>query len=829
MQKNKSKNKFTFRIILSYMILGGLALASGIFILSEAKDYLATNKTEKSDTKLIKTSSLLTQLYEAESLSKLALQNKTKESFNIYAKKIDSVSSEIDSLKTVITSEYQINLLDSVQELLKQKTYNNEVLRRLKLESEANSSLDAALNKFLQLEASFDKISIYDFNEKPNELPQYERKVLEEWVELLNANVPNDGNNITDPEKIDSIIKSSKKILSDAKNKDVITQRTLAKKEKEINKNDLELSQQLRNIITAFEQEVINTTLINNQKKDSILKRSTRLAGIAALLGFLIVGIFTFLITRDYWQVQTYRQNLEEEKKFSESLLKSREQLIATVSHDLRTPLNTISGYSELIENTMLSPKQASYFKNIKSATGYVDSLVNDLLDYSKLEAGKLKIESIPFVLSDLLNETALGLQEINKKKNLKLHIEIDEKLDHMVLGDPFRLRQIITNLISNAYKFTHEGHITIKALATENTVGLYDTTIHVIDTGIGIENDKQEAIFKEFTQADDSTEKKYGGYGLGLTISKKLANLLKGTLSLESEKDSGSVFTLQVPFQVSKVKVKTTAKVQPKISEFAPNLSILIIDDDLAMLRLLKEVCETSKIKAITFSDFAKIPKQDTLKYDVVLTDIQMPTITGFEVIIKLKKDNYLHYKNQPILAMTGRKDLNKQIYNQVGFVTTLQKPFTKHRFLEQLSKLFPKASLPTEATEAISDTENTISSLYNLNTIKSFIGDNNDSLVEVLHTFLKDTDENIKLLKTATETGDFATINSVSHRMLSMFRQVNATDSVAILETFEKLKPGSITDKELKTKFRQLQNNCIALKLALNANETINLNYNG
>ncbi|MBU2995587.1 response regulator [Cellulophaga baltica] len=826
MQENKSKKKFTLRIILSYLILGGLALASGIFILSEAKAYLATNKTAKNDTKLIKTSSLLTQLYEAESLSKLALQNKTKESFSVYAKKIDSVSIEIDSLKNVITSEYQLSLLDSVQELLKQKTYNNEVLRRLKLENEANSSLDAALNKFLQLEASFDKISIYDFNENPEKLPDYERKVLDEWVALLNANVPDDGKNITDPEKIDSIIRSSKKILSDAKNKDLISQRNLAKKEKEINKNDLELSQQLRNIITAFEEEVIHTTNINNQKKDDILKKSTRLAGIAALLGFLIVGIFTFLITRDYWQVQAYRQNLEKEKKFSESLLKSRDQLIATVSHDLRTPLNTISGYSELIENTSLTQKQTSYFKNIKSATSYVDSLVNDLLDYSKLEAGKLKTENIPFNLSDLLNDTALELQEINKQKKLELHIEIDNKLEHMVLGDPFRLRQIITNLISNAYKFTHKGHITIKATVTEKTPGIYQTIIHVIDSGIGIEEDKQETIFKEFTQADDSTEKKYGGYGLGLTISKKLADLLNGTLSLESEKGSGSVFTLQIPLKVSKVKVKPKTVAEKKVTEFAPNLSILIIDDDLAMLRLLKEVCETSKIKAITYSDFSKIPKQNTLKYDVVLTDIQMPNITGFEVIMKLKKDNYLHYNNQPVLAMTGRKDLNKQIYSQVGFVATLQKPFTKNQFLEQLSKLFPKASLPKEA---ISNKKSTTSSLYNLNTIKSFIGDNNDSLIEVLHTFLKDTDQNIIQLKKATQENDFSTINSVSHRMLSMFRQVNATDSVAILEAFEKIKPNDISDKELKTKFNQLQNNCIALKLALNANETINLNYNG
>src|SRR5690606_25303696 len=145
------------------------------------------------------------------------------------------------------------------------------------------------------------------------------------------------------------------------------------------------------------------------------------------------------------------------------SLLKSREQLISTVSHDLRTPLNTITGYSELMENTGLTPKQSSYLKNVKSASLYVDSLVNDLLDFSKLEAGKIKIEKIPFVLSHLLQETAENIKEINSKKPLDLILDIDTKLENPILGDPFRIRQILTNLIGNAYKFTDQGFIKVE------------------------------------------------------------------------------------------------------------------------------------------------------------------------------------------------------------------------------------------------------------------------------------------------------------------------------------------------------------------------------
>lgn len=341
-------------------------------------------------------------------------------------------------------------------------------------------------------------------------------------------------------------------MIRKAKLADSRSQRSLAQKETEMGRNDLELSQQLQNIINAFEQEVITSSYNNNLKKRQTLRKTTRIAGFAALLGFVIVAIFSFLITRDYWKVQTYRAKLEREKKYSESLLRSREQLISTVSHDLRTPLNTIGGYSELLESTELSAKQQGYVKNVKSASEYVGNLVNDLLDFSKLEAGKLNIEKVPFVPANLIQETAENLQALHKNKGLRLVLNIDPALKKTVLGDPFRIRQILTNLLGNAFKFTEEGHIKVEAKVDRARGKELSANISVSDTGIGIAKNKQHLIFKEFTQAEKDTEKKFGGYGLGLTISKKLAELLKGTLLLESEVGKGSTFTLQLPLTLT-------------------------------------------------------------------------------------------------------------------------------------------------------------------------------------------------------------------------------------------------------------------------------------
>ncbi|WP_299530951.1 ATP-binding protein [Ulvibacterium sp.] len=800
---DKSKNRFTFKVAISYLMLCVLALVAGYFIYSEIQVLINDETAVKSDIKLLRTGALVTQIYEAESLSKLALQTKTQQNFNAYAKKIDSVFLEIDSLKQLAFDPSQKAKLDSVKLLLKQKAANSDELRSLKVKNDNNRSIDNVIEEFRKMEASFGKLTVYNFEKHPEKLSPYKLKVLEDWVAYLNENIPADTSSVPDSERIDSVLNASKVLLAEAKMKDAKTQRFLAQKENEINRTDIELSQQLRNIVSALEQEIVMNTYNDALKKQSALRKSIRLAGLAALLGFIVVGFFTFLINRDFWKVQTYRQKLEKEKKYSESLLKSREQLISTVSHDLRTPLNTIQGYAELMENTELTQKQEGYLKNITSSTGYVGNLVNDLLDFSKLEAGKLKIEKIPFMPAYLIQETAENLQALYAHKKVGLKLEIDASLKKTVLGDPFRLRQVLTNLIANAFKFTEKGHIRVKAHTFKEGKEIIIAQISVTDTGMGIPKEKQGLIFKEFTQADTDTEKKFGGYGLGLTISKKLTELLDGSLSLESKIGQGSTFTLKLPLQITQQKLGSA---EQKIPDLASNLSILIIDDDTALLGMLGELMESMGIHAHTFTNFQFVKEDSPLIYDLVLTDIQMPRTNGFEVLNRLRSGKYKHYKGQPVIAMTGRRDFKIDTYTSKGFDQVLRKPFSKDELVTVLkSKGMDTKKAPVINTKNPSEKEKTEN--YSLATIHSFLGKNEGAIFEVLQTFLNDTRINMGLLDETIKERDYTRLNHVAHRMLPMFRQLKVDKCVSLLEKFEMATQDSININVLHNDFLLLE----------------------
>jgi len=706
-----------------------------------------------------------------------------------------------------------------VQILLKNKVRNSNTLWNIK--NNKTNSIDNALKEFHKMETSLGRLTIYDFEKNPEQLSPYKRKVLENWVTYLNKNVPKEKNVRKNTESIDSIIILSKSLLAKAKETNIKTQYYLTQKELILAHNDLALSQQLQHIIYALEQELNTNALNNTTKRNNLLKKSIRLAGLATIIGFLIVVFFTFLITKDYWKSQLYRFKLEKEKIYSESLLKSREQLISTVSHDLRTPLNTIIGYSGLMQNTLLNNKQSSYLRNLSSASNYVNSLVNDLLEFSTLEAGKITIQKAPFILSKLIIEIVENTKEQYIEKPIKIILNINDDLTKPILGDSLRIRQIITNIINNAYKFTDSGTITIKAFIKNLKNNTYTTAIDITDTGIGIEKEKQQLIFKEFSQADATIEKKYEGYGLGLTISKKLTTLLGGTLSLKSEINKGSTFSIAIPLERTTVEITTPKQLKTNTLK---KLSILIIDDDTSMLNFLKEVCASLEIVTYTFYDFNIIKKQEKLSYDLVLTDIQMPTTTGFEVLKNLNSTDYTHYKNQPIIAMTGKRDSDINTYKNAGFTTILHKPFTKKKLLEVLTNLFPNHI--TQEISTYKTIPETTSLLFNLDILNSFLGNDIEAIKSVIKTFINETNTNTTLLKKAILNNNILDIQNISHRMLPMFRQLQTNDIIPILE---KLEQYTAIDKiVLQSTFEELKNKITALELALQSFLITNQVYN-
>ncbi len=778
------------------MVLGLLAFLASVFIYSEFKDYTASENKQEDNMKLLKTNSLLTDIYEAENLSKLALQRKKKSNLRAYALKVDSIFNSIDSLKLLATNDNQVLKLDSVQTLLQQKVYNNAELRKLKVENEASAPIDSLLKKFNKIEVDLGRITPETFVPNFEQLPLETKQSIREYVAILNRNIPKNNDEGTSAADIDSVLQLSKSILEQAKLKNAKIERSLIEKELQIYKADLELSQKLRSIIVAIEQEVIMGTYMDNLNKQKVIKTSVQWTITAVVLGFLLVCLFTFLITRDFWRIQQYRQQLEKEKAYSESLLKSREQLISTVSHDLRTPLNTISGYTELMEHSHLNSKQHQYLKNVKSASKYVDDLVNDLLDFSKLEAGKIQIEKVPYVLSHLIVETASNFQEIYHKKAIELKLEIAEELGIPIIGDPFRVRQILTNLLGNAFKFTHNGFVKVKAI-TKEIAGEPFIDIMVIDTGIGIEQEKQELIFKEFTQAGDSIEKKYGGYGLGLTISKKLTQLLEGTLHLDSKENEGSTFTLSLPLEFSSTEIPIQKPVKGNYESH--HLSLLIFDDDETLLGLLTEVCQMHAIPTRTFSNFEDFNSMDDFQYDVVLTDIQMPKVDGFEVVEKLKSGNYRHYKNQPIIAMTGQRDLDKRFYTNAGFAEVLQKPFSRMILLDAVGSVLNSSKPYSFGNPLQNITQKSNSELFSVETIASFL-DSSQGVYEVLDSFLENTANNMNLLSIAIENRNYSEIKSISHKMLPMFRQLKVDIAIPTLEKFEHISDDSKHKKNLQ-----------------------------
>lgn len=781
----------------------------GYFIYTEILHYLNSQTTTESDIKLIRTGSLLTGLYEAESLSKLALQTKTQENFTQYESKIDSLLMDIDVLKLNTEHARQKLLLDSVQTLLRDRVNNNNELRKLKLRSDGKNSLDEALRDFRRLEASLGKITAEALAPNYETLPPKAQDVIRDIADYLNENVPEEMEPLN-RRQLDSVLQASKALITEAKMSESRSQQVLRRKEQELLKNDLAISQKLREIVSAIEEEVLLNSLYDNRQREEALQQSVRIAVIATVLGLGIVIFFTFLIQKDYWQVQNYRRQLEKQKLITESLLQSREQLISTVSHDLRTPLNAITGYSELMESTGLAPKQKNYLDHMRSAANYVDRLVNDLLDFSKLSSGKIKIEEVAFSLPDIIRETTENLEKIyDGKKEVALAVDIDPIFDQAVIGDPFRIRQILSNLIGNAFKFTREGRIEVIATGRENKSGILQTTIDVIDTGIGIPKEKQQLIFQEFRQADDQVERTYGGYGLGLTISKKLAELLAGSLSVQSKPGEGSKFTLQLALPVAPVSLKQDLppiKMEDKLE------AILIIDDDTSMLQLLEEMCYNLDIRPITFTNFDRLDTGAELSYQAVLTDIQMPGLDGFEVLNKLNSKQYSHFHGQPVFAMTGRRDLSTVIYREHGFSDALQKPFTKHELLKLLNNWFPSPKFLKGLQEPQTNVEPP-SQLFSMENIYSFLGKDTEACAGVIETFISESRSNLLHLKRAIQKRDLTALNKVAHRMLPMFRQFKASACVPDLELLETLPVNEKPWPEIEQVYGRLERCSMAL----------------
>ena len=756
-----------YKVIAGYLLLFALAAAAIWFVFKEVSKTAATTFTNEDNTKVIRISNAVADLYISEALGRTSILTGSESDYKKYIGFIDSITVEIDSIKLNVEPS-QASKFDSIQALIARKK---------------QSVTDIIQHHRMYSQQALYKNSVTRIHKVKDSLVSLAKPLTPEtrfkWSEITNAALPREKlDSIRKFASNDSLTQAFDKVVMDMLARESRQRYQLYLKEQQLLDENRVISDQIRIILSSVENEILQNSyakIKGSQKAmSSTIDKLTWIGAIALLM----VIVFAWIIANDLTKQQKYRTQLEELNSENKSLLRSKTMLMATVTHDLQTPLGSIIGFSDLMENSDINPKQKQYLSNIKESADYILKLVNDLMDFSKLENNRIAIEEVSFNFSSLLINTCKTLEHSAENKGISLTYDVSSDLNNNFASDPYRIKQILTNLISNAVKFTSVGSVQVKAFLQESFI-----VIKVTDTGIGIAKEKQEDVFREFTQANSGIEKKFGGTGLGLTISKKIIELLGGTIHLESEEGQGSEFTLYIPAHYNEF----GTEVSEKTTALLPSLKgirILLIDDDTTQLTLLNEVFTAQDAIVKTEPNSANINTLiATSDFDIILTDIQMPVLDGFGVLEVIKSQK----PQIPVIALSGRKDLDKEYFIQKGFNAYHSKPVSIDSLLPLIIKLLKDGKTENDVLDSSKNKSAQSNALYNLNSLSQFTNNDPKSLKMIIDTLIISSKENCQALKEAVETKNEQQVIEIAHKMSPMLKQIEAFEISDILDELE------------------------------------------
>lgn len=395
-------------------------------------------------------------------------------------------------------------------------------------------------------------------------------------------------------------------------------------------------------------------------------------------------------VLHDITEIKIVEHELLAAKQLAEESSVSKERFMANMSHEIRTPMNAIIGFTNLIEHTQLNKEQEQYLSFIKNSGENLLVLINDILDYSKIEAGMMQLERVPFNIADLMQSLQIMFSGKAKEKNLYLSVNISDDIPRILIGDPTRLTQILINLIGNAVKFTSEGGVSVEIKRLSGQDGQLLVGLSVKDTGIGIPENKHRDIFERFMQASSETTRNYGGTGLGLSIVKRLVELQKGEINISSTEGIGTKFYVELPYHIAKSdlsELEQTGDDKVEIKVFDPPLNVLLAEDNVMNQLLAKKVlsqfgCEVH----VAENGSIAVEMASSGNYDIILMDIQMPLMDGYAASTKIRKEINL---TVPIIAMTAHVMAGeREKCISMGMTDYISKPFK----VEHLYKLIKK-----------------------------------------------------------------------------------------------------------------------------------------
>ena len=745
------------------------------------------------------THQIVTQLYEAEIIGQTLRIGRLNE-YPKYKRAMKEASALIDSLQQLLTDTLQQMRLDTVRSLLRNKEQNMVLVLEAMKQSPTDELYRQQLDSLIMQQDSILRSThvrrrvvthrnSYTIHHKP-------KKFFRRLADVFSPGKPDSTqvDNIIQEEYTDTIdeaynpVDTIATMLTSIQHKVFQTRqesmRTLDARINQLRIAGGRVSQRVNQLLDNIEDDEQKAMEVRIAHEQDIRQQAAWTMATIAILAVLLVLIFFTIIWRDITRSNHYRKELEKAKLYAENLLVAREKLMLTITHDIKAPAGSIIGYIDLLIRLVQDRRQQFYLHNMKSSANHLLDLITSLLDYHRLEAGKMDIHPVTFNPHELFESIYTSFLPGAEKKQLTLNFEENIPRTLNLEGDPFRIRQIAENLISNALKFTSQGSITIQVDYEQNRF-----TFRVEDTGCGMSIQEQQRVFQAFTRLQSAQGQE--GFGLGLSITKKLVELLNGEITIESAPGKGSMF--QVVLFLPKVTKAPITQVET-LSDDKKQWRILLIDDDRIQLNLTEVMIYDlfnhaqhsipPVIKCCTQpEELFKLIASET--FDIVFTDIQMPAMNGFELLQKLRSLDVPQAKNIPVIAITARSDMDETDFCTQGFAGCLHKPFNQTELLKifkaHMQEDWKENTVQTDSKP--SDTECT----YNFSPLTAFSGDDPAAAHEILETFIGESTKNYERMKQALSNKNMADLCNVAHKMLPTFTMIEARKAIPALQWLE------------------------------------------
>lgn len=839
------------KVAFGYILLTALLFASIGYIFQEMQSLTGTSDDEAIlSRRRHVTNQIIGQLYQAEVIGQ-SLSTGQLGQYRQYKAAMKQANIALDSLRSLLTDSVQMARLDTVGLLFMEKERNMRNLLRAiqqggtdKIYKQHIDELIAEQDSLLSLPHVKRKVITHTNSYVIHKKPKSFIKRLGEVFAPGKAD-STQVNNVIQEEYTDTLTEAYSPadtvvtMLKDIQNRVTDTHQErmemVNRRTQSLRLSGLKVSQKVNQLLSAIEEE--EQALAQNKyiQEEHIRQKSIRTVAGIAIVAVILAALFLVLIWRDITRSNHYRRELEKAKRRAEDLLVAREKLMLTITHDIKAPVGSILGYTDLLERITTEERQRFYLDNMQSSANHLLSLVNSLLDYHRLDAHKMDINRVSFNPRQLFDTIYISFKPIATTKKLELNYECGEPLNRVYTGDPFRIRQILENLLSNALKFTKQGSITLRA-------GLENGQLHfsVCDTGCGISTEEQKRIFQEFTRLHNAQGQE--GFGLGLAITHKLVLLLGGEIRIDSEQGKGSCFHVYLPLDdaphtensgdtyqsasigdekleeskmvdhnqtVNKNRVideTGTVDLNGISGETASTeemMRLILIDDDRIQLQLTTAMLERPGVTVTCCEQPEELfNRLKESHFDALLTDIQMPAMNGFDLLKAIRTLDTPQAQALPVIAITARSDMNEAYFRSYGFSGCLHKPFTIHELLTTISQVTSKAIPATETDPHThpnasihppfglsSGTDNTSvrQAPLNFSALTAFSEDDPEAAAEIIRTFISETEKNRACMEKALEEKDPAGITAMAHKLLPLFTMLGAERCIPSLKWLE------------------------------------------